>query len=307
MMLAMKDIQRPDVEVYARHSSKCTYRGTAKRPEDGRCRCRKWLYVRGTWERITADTRSWETARTKAREYGDQHDPAKIAERTAGKADRLHAFVGIMRSAGLSILDTTIQEPTRLAVDDRLELYRHKTENPCTCRLSPNSQMSCAALRRFLAMILATFSGAGMAARSMLPIYGARHCDGPGQWSNPLWTLQDRYGHPLRPSSHFFRNTFAKEMVETCKVSIDQLATLLGDNPATVREHYFKWVPDLQVALDAAVRARWKMRMQDIERADSCPTCGRPVGECKEAADRRAGSTSVNPPENYAKSRKINL
>jgi hypothetical protein len=39
--------------------------------------------VRGTRERITADTRSWETARTKAREYADQHDPAKIAERTA--------------------------------------------------------------------------------------------------------------------------------------------------------------------------------------------------------------------------------
>ncbi len=32
---------------------------------------------------ITADVRSWGTARTKAREYADQHDPAKIAERTA--------------------------------------------------------------------------------------------------------------------------------------------------------------------------------------------------------------------------------
>jgi hypothetical protein len=32
---------------------------------------------------ITADARSWGTARTKAREYADQHDPAKIAERTA--------------------------------------------------------------------------------------------------------------------------------------------------------------------------------------------------------------------------------
>jgi hypothetical protein len=32
---------------------------------------------------ITADARSWGTGRTKAREYADQHDPAKIAERTA--------------------------------------------------------------------------------------------------------------------------------------------------------------------------------------------------------------------------------
>ena len=79
----MKELQRPDVEVYARHSADCVYRGTSRRPEDGRCRCRKWLYVRGTRERIAADTRSWGTARTKAREYADQHDPAKIAERTA--------------------------------------------------------------------------------------------------------------------------------------------------------------------------------------------------------------------------------
>ncbi len=96
----------------------------------------------------------------------------------------------------------------------------------------------------------------------------------------PALDLQDRYGYPLRPSSHFFRNTFAKE-VETGKVSIDQLATLLGDNPATACEHYFKWVPDLQVALDAAVRASWKIRKQDIEQGDSCPTCGRQLENAK--------------------------
>ncbi len=54
-----------------------------------------------------------------------------------GKADRLHAFVGVMRSAGLSILDTTIQERTRLAVDDRLELYRHKAGKPVYLPLEP--------------------------------------------------------------------------------------------------------------------------------------------------------------------------
>jgi hypothetical protein len=77
----MEDIQRPDVEVYARNSRKCIYRGTAKRPEDGRCRCENdyTSEARG----ITADARSWGTARTKAREHADQHDPAKIAERTA--------------------------------------------------------------------------------------------------------------------------------------------------------------------------------------------------------------------------------
>ena len=79
----MQGIQRPDVEVYARHSAECVYRGTPRRPEDGRCRCPKWLYVRGTRQRIAASTRAWGTARTKAREYADQHDPAKISQRTA--------------------------------------------------------------------------------------------------------------------------------------------------------------------------------------------------------------------------------
>jgi hypothetical protein len=72
----MEDIQRPDVEVYARHSRKCIYRGTAKRPEDGRCRCRKWLYVRGSGYDCRCQIMGNSTDQ-------GQHDPAKIVERTA--------------------------------------------------------------------------------------------------------------------------------------------------------------------------------------------------------------------------------
>jgi hypothetical protein len=42
-----------------------------------------------------------------------------------------------MRSAGLSILETTILERTRLAADDRLELYRHKTGEPVYLPFEP--------------------------------------------------------------------------------------------------------------------------------------------------------------------------
>lgn len=42
-----------------------------------------------------------------------------------------------MRSAGLSILDTTILARTRLAADDGLELYRQKTGEPVYLPLEP--------------------------------------------------------------------------------------------------------------------------------------------------------------------------
>lgn len=84
--------------------------------------------------------------------------------------------------------------------------------------------------------------------------------------------MKDRYGHPLQPSSHFFRNTFAKEMLETGEVSIDQFATLLGDSPQIVYEHYRKWVPSLQRQLDRAVRASWSADKPSAV----CPTCGQP-------------------------------
>ncbi len=42
-----------------------------------------------------------------------------------------------MRSAGLSILDTTVLARTRLAADDGLELYRQKTGEPVYLPLEP--------------------------------------------------------------------------------------------------------------------------------------------------------------------------
>ena len=41
------------------------------------------------------------------------------------------------------------------------------------------------------------------------------------------------------------------------KVSLDHVAVLLGDNPETVREHYFKWVAELQQVLDDEVKKTW--------------------------------------------------
>ena len=64
-----------------------------------------------------------------------------------------------------------------------------------------------------------------------------------------------------------FRNTFAVELLKK-KVSLDHVAILLGDDPKTVREHYFKWIPDLQRILDDEVRKTWKTESVILEDAD---------------------------------------
>ena len=89
-----------------------------------------------------------------------------------------------------------------------------------------------------------------------------------------LWTLvtpplvlKDRDGKKLAPKSHMLRNSFAVELLKK-KVSLDHVAVLLGDNPETVREHYFKWVPELQAILDDEVKKTWQADPIILEDAD---------------------------------------
>ena len=75
---------RPEVDVIVyRHRADCRF---TQKEKDGRCRCPKHLYVRLTRARISAKTKSWETARERAKEWADNHDPAVLRER-AREAD----------------------------------------------------------------------------------------------------------------------------------------------------------------------------------------------------------------------------
>jgi site-specific recombinase XerD len=163
-----------------------------------------------------------------------------------------HALIHLMRRSGLAIADATLLERTRLHADNRLEMYRTKTGEDVYLPL-PNELAS--------------------ELRALAP-KDSRYFfwNGVGKWESAAngWgkvlrrifadakiKLQDRNGNPLLPSSHFFRNTFAKEILETGKVGVEDLATLLGDDPETVREYYAKWCPGLQNKLDDAVRNAW--------------------------------------------------
>jgi len=70
---------RPEVDVIVyRHRASCRF---TQKDKDGRCRCPKHLYVRLSRARITAKTVSWETARQRAKEWADNHDPVILRER----------------------------------------------------------------------------------------------------------------------------------------------------------------------------------------------------------------------------------
>jgi site-specific recombinase XerD len=70
---------RPEVDVIVyRHRADCRF---VQKEKDGRCRCPKHLYVRLTRARISAKTKSWETARQRAKEWADNHDPVILREK----------------------------------------------------------------------------------------------------------------------------------------------------------------------------------------------------------------------------------
>ena len=75
---------RPEVDVIVyRHRADCRF---SQKEKDGRCRCPKHIYVRLTRARISAKTKSWDTARQRAKEWADNHDPVILRER-AREAD----------------------------------------------------------------------------------------------------------------------------------------------------------------------------------------------------------------------------
>lgn len=195
-----------------------------------------------------------------------------IAAKKENHSQRAHAFVSTMHRSGLSILDTTTLERSRLHDDNRLALYRTKTGEDVYLLLEPQ-----------LAGELRQLPAIDGSSRYFFWHGQRQPKHASNNWGKILRKifdraeikLRDRYGNPLQPSSHFFRNTFAKEMLEA-GLSIDQVAMLLADSPATVYEHYHKWVPDLQATLDRAVRASWD---RDGDADKKCPTCGRELGE----------------------------
>jgi integrase/recombinase XerD len=183
------------------------------------------------------------------------------------KGVRLHALVNLMRWSGLSITDAVTLSRDRLGSDNRLELHRTKTGNPVYLLLRPEiaDELRNVPLGPDAHPDYFFWSGRGKKnkasstwQKTFRKLWGL---------VTPPLILKDRNGKRLAPRSHMCRNTFAVELLKK-KVSLDHVAVLLGDNPETVREHYFKWVPELQEVLDNEVKKTWKTEPVILEDAD---------------------------------------
>jgi integrase/recombinase XerD len=187
------------------------------------------------------------------------------------KSVRLHALVNLMRWSGLSITDAVTLGRDRLGADNRLELHRTKTGNPVYLLLRPEIAEELRNVPPGPDAHPDYFFGSGRGKKNKAASTWQKALRKLWKLVRPPLVLKDRDGKRLAPKSHMLRNTFAVELLKK-KVSLDHVAVLLGDNPETVREHYFKWVPELQQVLDDEVKKTWKdepIILNDADRAVS--------------------------------------
>jgi site-specific recombinase XerD len=182
------------------------------------------------------------------------------------KSVRFHSLVNLMRWAGLSITDAVTLSRDRLSADNRLELYRTKTGNPVSLLLPPEIAEELRNLSPGPGTHPDFFFWSGKGQRNKAASTWQKAFRKLWVLVTPPLVLKDRDGKKLAPKSHMLRNTFAVGLLKK-KVSLDHVAVLLGDNPKTVREHYFKWIPELQQLLDAEVKKTWEPEAVVLEEA----------------------------------------
>jgi hypothetical protein len=172
-----------------------------------------------------------------------------------------------MRWSGLCVTDAVTLGRDRLGADNRLELHRTKTGNPVYLLLRPEIAEELRNLPPGLDANADYFFWSGKGKKNKAASTWQKAFRRLWKLVTPPLVLKDRDGKRLAPKSHMFRNTFAVELLKK-KVSLDHVAVLLGDNPETVRGHYFKWVPELQQILDDEIKKTWKTEPVILEDAD---------------------------------------
>ncbi len=172
------------------------------------------------------------------------------------KGKRLHALINLMRWSGVAITDAVTLQRSRFGGDDRLVLYRTKTGNPVTVLLKPRVAQELRSVPPGIDANPDYFFWSGKGHRTKAASTWQKALRRLWNLVTPALDLEDRHGRRIRPKSHMFRNTFAVELLRT-SVSLEHVAMLLADDPATVREHYYPWVPALQEQLEKAVKSTW--------------------------------------------------
>ena len=190
------------------------------------------------------------------------------------KGKRLHALINLMRWSGLGITDAVTLQRSRLGADDRLVLYRTKTGNPVTVLLKPKIAQELRNVPPGKDANPAYFFWSGRGQRTKAASTWQKALRRLWKLVTPPLALEDRNGERIQPKSHMFRNTFAVELLKR-NVSLEHVAMLLADNPTTVREHYYPWVPALQEQLERAVKSTWDDPNEPVILEDADKAVGR--------------------------------
>jgi len=171
---------------------------------------------------------------------------------------RLRAFIQTMRWGGLGVRDAALLQRSRLSTDDLLKVRRTKTGTWVTVLLP---HLVAEDLRNV---------PAGKATHADYFFWSGKSTGRStvGNWNRSLdrlWKLVkwpngtgpiDGDGNPVKPHSHMFRNTFAKEFLEAEQGDIYDLAELLGHTSVkTTEKHYKAFVPARAKRLNEKVLA----------------------------------------------------
>ena len=184
-----------------------------------------------------------------------------------GKGRRLRTLITLMRWAGPRISDASLAERSALGVDNIWRFTALKNHKSVNVELPPDVAEE---LRS-------------------LPVTNSRYFfwSGEGKKQNAadvwqkaltrLWKLLDpplvimdkKTGERVDPHSHMFRNTFAVK----CRIaglSWENIASLLGDDVGTVKEHYAPYTHELETEINRQLRKTWTVAAQTIQ-SDTAP------------------------------------
>jgi integrase/recombinase XerD len=173
-----------------------------------------------------------------------------------GKGKRLHALCNLMRWSGLAITDAVTLQRSRLGRDNRLVLYRTKTGNAVTVLLPPHIADELRSVPPGADAHPDYFFWSGKGKKNKAASTWQKTLRRLRKLIKPTLNLEDRDGKRIQPKSQMFRNTFAVELLKK-HVSVDHVAMLLADDPDTVKQRYYPWVPELQDLLEKEVKRAW--------------------------------------------------
>ncbi len=153
--------------------------------------------------------------------------------------ERVKAFLLMLRYSGLRIQDCVRLQRSAIK-DGKLFLYSSKTSVPVWMPLPD-----------FVISEVMKWEGEYFFWTGIGSIRTA-----VGNWQRALERVGKAAG--VKFSAHKLRDSFAVSLLEN-KVSLENVATLLGNSPAICFKHYAPWVKSRQDALAADIERAWKL------------------------------------------------